>query len=161
MATNKHRIMFNANNGELIGALPPGTDTFGFDPNQVKIKTVKYDPETEVYIGTYDNGKIEKIKNLEKNPDAVYIDEEMLNEELKADLVHVYPVHRQLNIIIDMLNNSDIPNTPEFAEMCNFIKDLRDKNKVRKEAFKNNPNSYVFVSKEDIQKNRRKRLGLD
>jgi len=63
--------------------------------------------------------------------------------------------------LIDMLDKSDIANTAEFEEMKNFIDDLRAKNKARKDAYKANPNSYKFISREEIQQGRRRRLGLD
>lgn len=161
MAKQKHRLMFNASNGNLVGAIPSGMDTFGLDPNQVKVKVVEYDPETQVYFGDYDSGSVKNINDLDTAPDAAVIDEEMLNLDVKNDIQHVYPLHRQLNIMMDMLDKSSVPNTEEFTEMLNFIKDQIARNTARKEAFKSNPGSYKFVSRQEIQKSRRKRLGLD
>ena len=153
--------MFNASNGNLVGAIPSGMDTFGLDPDQIKIKVVEYDPETQVYYGNYETGSVKNISDLDTAPDAAVIDEEMLNLDVKNDIQHVYPLHRQLNIMIDMLNKSSVPNTEEFTEMLNFINDQIARNTARKEAFKSNPGSYKFVSRQEIQKSRRKRLGLD
>ena len=153
--------MFNANNGAVIGAVPSGMSTGGLNPNEVKIKSLEYDPEVEVYFGDYETGSIQKIDDLDKAPDAAIIDEEMLNIDVKNDIQHVYPLHRQLNIIMDMLDQSSIPNTPEFTEMREYIKDQIDRNTARKEAFKSNPGSYKFISRQEIQKDRRRRLGLD
>ena len=161
MAKVKHRLMFNASNGNLVGAIPSGMDTFGLDPNEVKVKIVEYDPETHVYYGDYETGSIQSISNLDTAPDAVVIDEEMLNLDVKNDIEHVYPLHKQLNIMLDMLDKSSIPNTEEFSQMRDYIKDQVDRNTARKEAFKSNTKSYKFVSREDMQKSRRKRLGLD
>ena len=161
MAKQKHRLMFNASNGTMIGAVPSGMHTGGLNPNEVKIKTVEYDTDIEVYIGDFETGTVYKIKDIDQHPDAVVIDEELLNIDVKNDIQHVYPLHRQLNIMMDMLDKSDIPNTEEFTEMCNFIKDQIERNSARKEAFKSNPNSYRFVSRQEMQKNRKRRLGLD
>lgn len=161
MAKQKIRLMFNANNGAVIGAVPSGMSTGGLNPNEVKIKSLEYDPEVEVYFGDYETGSIQKIDDLDKAPDAAIIDEEMLNIDVKNDIQHVYPLHRQLNIIMDMLDQSSIPNTPEFTEMREYIKDQIDRNTARKEAFKSNPGSYKFISRQEIQKDRRRRLGLD
>jgi hypothetical protein len=60
-----------------------------------------------------------------------------------------------------MLDKSDIANTEEFNEMKKFIEDIRERNKARKEAFKSNPNSYKFITQQQMQKDRRRRLGLD
>lgn len=153
--------MFNASNGSMIGAVPSGMDTFGLDPNEVKIKLVEYDADTHVYYGDYATGSVKSINELDDAPDAAIIDEEYLNKEIKDDIQHVYPLYRQLNIMMDMLDKSDIPNTEEFTQMMSFIKDQLDKNSARKQAFKSNPSTYKFVSKQDIQKSRRRRLGLD
>jgi len=161
MAKQKIRLMFNASNGAVIGAIPSGMSTGGLNPNEVKIKSLEYDPDTQVYIGDFENGSIKNIADVDTAPDAAIIDEELLNTETKEDLQHVYPMHRQLNILIDMLDKSDIANTAEFEEMKNFIDDLRAKNKARKDAYKANPNSYKFISREEIQQGRRRRLGLD
>jgi len=161
MAKQLIRLMFNVSNGAVIGAIPDGVSTGGLNPNEINIKTLEYDPDTEVYVGTFEKGSIKKIKDIDPAPDAAIIDEEMLNNETKEDLQHVYPLHRQLNIIIDMLNQSSIPNTKEFTEMKAFIDDLRAKNKARKDAYKANPDSYKFISRHEIQQSRRRRLGLD
>jgi hypothetical protein len=161
MAKQKIRLMFNASNGAVIGAIPSGMSTGGLNPNEVKIKSLDYDPEIEVYYGDYETGSIQKIADLDKAPDAAIIDEDMLNIDVKNDIQHVYPIHRQLNILIDMLDNSEIANTEEFNEMKNYIEDIRERNKARKEAFKSNPNSYKFITRQQIQKDRRRRLGLD
>ena len=66
MAKEKFKMMFNAKNGTLIGHLPKGMSSFGLDPDEVKIKTVTYDPDTELYIGTFTDGEVKKIADLEK-----------------------------------------------------------------------------------------------
>ena len=132
MAEQKFQLMFNAKNGTLIGAVPSGVSTFGLDPNEIKIKKLKYDPDVYAYIGSYDSGSLQKIRDLDTAPDAVAIDEEILNKQVQDDVQHAYPIYKQLNIIIDMLNQSSVPNTQEFQEMKDFIDDLRERNKARK-----------------------------
>lgn len=161
MAKQKIRLMFNVSNGAVIGAVPSGMSTGGLNPNEVKIKSLEYDPEVEVYYGDYDTGSIKKISEVDQAPDAVVVDEQMLNVDVKNEIEHQYPLHRQLNIIMEMLDSSSIPNTPEFTEMREFIKDQIDRNTARKEAFKSNPGSYKFFSRQEMQKSRRRRLGLD
>jgi hypothetical protein len=157
MATEKFKLMFNAKNGTLLGHLPKGMNTFGLDPDEVKIKTVSYDPDKEIYIGTYADGSVKKITEVDSG--KAFIDEEMLNAGVSDKIQNAYPVHRQLNIIIDMLEKSDIPNTPEFQEMMSYIKDLRERNKARKTEYKNNTDAYFFADKATSEIDRKKRMG--
>lgn len=148
--------MFNAKNGALLGHLPKGMDTFGLDPDEVKIKTVEYDPDKEIYIGTLTEGGVKKIADLDDG--KAFIDEEVLNAGIADEIHQKYPMHKQLNIIIDMLDKCDYPNTPEFAEMVAYIKDLREMNKARKEQFKSS-DAYFFADKKISELDRKKRMG--
>lgn len=156
MAKEKFKLMFNAKNGTLLGHLPKGMSTFGLDPDEVKIKTVQYDPNEEVFLGTYTDGKVMKISDADDG--KAFIDEEVLNAGIQDDIAEKYPMHRQLNIIIDMLDKCDYPNTPEFTEMVEYIKDLREMNKARKEQYKNS-DAYFFADKELSALDRKKRMG--
>lgn len=78
MAKQRIRLMFNANNGAVIGAVPSGMSTGGLNPNEVKIKSLEYDPELEVYYGDYETGSIQKISDLDKAPDAAVIEEDKI-----------------------------------------------------------------------------------
>lgn len=156
MAKEKFKMMFNAKNGILLGHLPKGMDTFGLDPDEVKIKTVEYDPDTEMYIGTLTEGGVKKIADLDDG--KAFIDEEVLNAGVADQIQQKYPMHKQLNIILDMLNASDIPNTPEFTEMMDYIKDLRERNKARKEQYKSS-DAYFFADKKISELDRKKRMG--
>ena len=156
MAKEKFRLMFNAKNGTLLGHLPKGMDTFGLDPAEVSIRTVKYDPDHEVFIGTYAEGKVVKISDADDG--KAFIDEEVLNAGVQDDIAEKYPMHKQLNIIIDMLDKCDYPNTPEFTEMVEYIKDLREMNKSRKDQYKSS-DAYFFADKELSKLDRKKRMG--
>jgi len=156
MAKEKFKLMFNAKNGILLGHLPKGMDTFGLNPDEVKIKTVEYDPDTEIFLGTFTEGSVQKISDLDDG--KAFIDEEVLNAGVADNIQQKYPMHKQLNIILDMLNASDIPNTPEFTEMMDYIKDLRERNKTRKEQYKSS-DAYFFADKKISELDRKKRMG--
>ena len=72
MAKEKFRLMFNAKNGTLLGHLPKGMDTFGLDPAEVSVRTVQYDPDHEVFIGTYADGEVVKISDADKGKAFVF-----------------------------------------------------------------------------------------
>ena|SRR6056300_1264363 len=156
MAKEKLKMMFNAKNGTLLGHLPKGMSTFGLDPEEVKVKTVTYDPDTEVFLGTLTDGKVHKIADVKTG--RAFIDEEILNAGIADQIQEKYPMHKQLNILIDMVDKSDMPNTPEFTEMMQFIKDLRDMNRERKQTYKDS-DAYDYVDKATAALDRKKRMG--
>jgi len=160
MAKQKLRLMFNASNGALLGHLPPGQTSGGLDPDQVKIKTVEMDIENEIYLGTYEAGEVKRIDELEKDAPR-YIDEELLNDEIRVRIEEKYPLHKQLNIMIDMLNKSDIPNTPEFTEMMGYLEDLRAMNKERKDVYKSDPTTYALQTKEQAKLSVKQRMAVE
>ena len=84
MAKEKFKMMFNAKNGTLLGHLPKGMSTFGLDPEEVKVKNVQYDPETEMFIGTFTEGGVRKIADLDDG--TSFIDEEVLNANTQITL---------------------------------------------------------------------------
>ena len=149
--------MFNKNNKELIGGFPtnekPEVPMVG-----AIFRTESYDPDVYAWVGKYDTGKLTKI---EVNQDYPVIDEELLNANVADNIEDRYPVHKQINIMIDMLNNSDIENTQEFTDMLNFINDQRNYNKARKEVYKQDDSPYYFVSKDTIKKEQNKLLDIE
>jgi len=156
MAKEKFKMMFNAKNGALLGHLPKGMSTFGLNPDEVKVKNVEYDPDTEIYIGTLTEGGVKKIADLDSG--KAFIDEEVLNANTADSIHQKYTMHKQLNIIIDMLDKCEYPNTPEFAEMVSYIKDLRERNKASKKVYEES-DAYVYADKKIIELDRKKRMG--
>ena len=156
MAKEKFKMMFNAKNGTLLGHLPKGMSTFGLDPEEVKVKNVQYDPETEMFIGTFTEGGVRKIADLDDG--TSFIDEEVLNANTQASIQQKYPMHKQLNIIIDMLDKCDYPNTPEFKEMVDYLKDLRERNKASKKVYEES-DAYFYADKKISELDRKKRMG--
>jgi hypothetical protein len=158
MAIKSMVLMFNKSNGELIGDLPPEQKIRGLNGNEVMTKVVEYDPSTHVYIGTYHEGKVVAIDDIRAD-DVPVIDEEILNLNVKGNIEGEYPLHKQLNIMMEMLNNSSISNTEEFQKMYDYIKDERERNKARKDVYKSTESSYIFISKENIKLAKDKKLG--
>lgn len=157
MAEQTITLMFNKNNGELVGGFPTN-EAPTITLSDVKFKTLTYDPDVYAWVGTYDKGNLEKIEFDESKQ---VIDEEELDFNVKENIEASYPLYKQMNIIIEMLNQSSIPNTPAFQEMYDFIDDEREKNKARKEVYKADGTPYEFVDKDSIIDNVKKRLGLD
>jgi hypothetical protein len=157
MAVQQITLMFNKKNRELIGGFPanekPAVPMVG-----AIFKTLEYDPEIYAWVGTYDNGEITKI---EVNQEYPVIDEELLNANVGDNIEAKYPIHKQLNIMMDMLNKSNIENTQEFTDMINFIDDQIKYNKARKEVYKQDDSPYYYVSKENIKTEQNKLLDIE
>ena len=159
MAEQNVTLMFNKGNKELIGALPQGADRSMLNDAEVYLKDVTYDPEVKVWIGPYDTGSLKVIEDIATTEQI--IEEDILDQNVADQINFDYPLYKQLNIIIDMLNQSDIPNTAEFTAMMEYIKDQRDRNNARKDVYKQDGTPYVFVSKEDLTNSVKKRLNQD
>lgn len=157
MAVKKLKLMFNKKNRELIGGFP-ADEVPPMSFQNVVFRTEEYDPEEYCWAGTFDNGKLVKIEQ----DDNTLIDEDLLNYNVQENINSEYPMHKQINIIMDMLNkNPNIENTKEFTDMVNFIEDERKRNKARKEVYKADGTPYTFISKEDEMNDLKKLLDED
>ena len=59
-----------------------------------------------------------------------------------------YPIHKQLNIIIEMLDQSDIPNTEKFTALKDHIATVKAETKEQKKVYAEDP-GYDYVTIED------------
>ena len=150
----KKSLMFNAKTGVLIGALPGDTPTTHLDLSKFKFKEVEVDPINEFWEGDYDTGK---IKSIDEKPRF----SEVGVDGFTANAIETkYPLHKQLNIIIDMVNKSDMPNTPEFTAMMEYINDQIKLGKDKKRTYKES-DAFDYVSEDDIQEYAKKAVDLD
>ena len=69
----------------------------------------------DYWHGDYDTGSIQS------KAEKPLVTESLLKYNTNVKILEQYPIHKQLNIIIEMLNASDIPNTEAFTEMKTFI----------------------------------------
>lgn len=146
-------LMFNAKTGILLGEKPEG-DPKVFDFSKVKFKTVEIDEIMEYYDGDYDTGE---IKSVDEKP---VLNESIVNSQTELAITEQYPIHKQLNILIDMVNKSDMPNTPEFTAMMQHIADQVEAGKEKKEVFKES-DAYVYVSEEQAKLDAEKAVDFD
>ena len=154
MAEKSMTLMFNKSNGILIGGFETEEAPNAFLQN-VRYKTIVYDPDTHAYVGDYATGSIQEIPE----DDNQTIDEELLDNNVEENILSTYPIYKQLNIIIDVLhNNSDVVKTKEFLQMMQFIEDQREQNNARKEVYKDPNTPYNYVSKDEIASDVLRRL---
>jgi hypothetical protein len=160
MAVEQKTLMFNKNGSKtIIGALPKETDRSKINTAEVYLMDIEYDPTLQYWKGPYDTGSLKNIADI--NLEGQLIEEDLLDANVGDNIENAYPLYKQINIIIDMLNQSSIPNTPEFTAMLEYIQDERDRNNARKEVYKDTSSPYTFVSKEDIEKSIKDRLNIE
>ena len=117
MAKKLMTLMFNKDNGELIGGYETDNAPKTVFEN-VRLKTLEYDPDRFYYRGTYEEGGLIAIPST----DDSIIDEEQLDINVGQTIYTRYPAHKQINIIRRALQNMWGAGAPkEFLDMCSFM----------------------------------------
>lgn len=154
MSKEKKTLMFNAKTGVLIGAMPIGTNPAGLKLDKFKFKEVELDPINEFWDGDYDSGKIKRVDEKPRFSEAG------VNGATAALIENKYPIHKQLNIIFDMLNQSELPNTPEFQEMYDYLQEQRELGKQKKKTYQES-DAFDFVSEKDLEEFAKKAIDFN
>ena len=131
-------LLFNKKTGVLIGRIDPSIDVASLDKEKFVTKTIQLDIG-EYYWGDYETGK---IVHSDEKP---YISEKDIRFYASADILDLYPIHKQLNIIVDMLEKSDLEKTPEFKKMLEDIKPFRERANQQMQAYQST-NAFSFYS---------------
>jgi hypothetical protein len=136
----KYVLLFNKKNGTLIGKIDPNLDLATIDKEKFCTKVVELGAN-EYYFGDYETGK---IVSTDETP---YISEKDIRFYTSADILGHYPYHKQLNIIIDMLEKSNIEKTPEFNQMIDILRPMRERANLQMESYKNSK-AFAYYSEE-------------
>jgi len=144
MALETKHLIFIKPEGKLIGMMPEDMDIDSIDSTKFDVKTLAFDQEA----GQYYNGDF-LTGDIESKADKPLVQESTLRYNTNVKILNEYSIHKQLSIIIDMLDKSDIPNTEAFTTMVEFINGAVADLKEKTETYKNNPTAYTFVSKDD------------
>ena len=145
MATEKLNLMFSKPNGILMGVLTKEMEEDQrIDERAVfLIKEVESDVETQYYDGDYETGSVKPMH------DRPTIRESELIYGANVKVLQKYPIHKQINIIIEMLNQSELPNTPRFEELRDYIDRYRKDVKEQIAIYKADPDTFDFISYAD------------
>ena len=143
MATEKKTFLFNGKNGVMVANL---TDTLkqtpdimnNLDLTKFKVKEVEFDNTTHYWEGDHDTGSIKPNHNRR------IITEREVKYAANLRVVEKFPIHQQLNTIIEMLDASDIPNTPKFNELKTLIKEVKEETKEQKKVYEED-DAYELV----------------
>ena len=105
MAIEKKTFLFNAKNGVMVANL---TDSLKQTPNimksldltKFKVKEVEFDNTTHYWEGDYDTGSIKPNHNKQ------VIHEREIKYAANLRVIEKFPLHQQVNTIIEMLDLS-------------------------------------------------------
>ena len=123
MAIEKKTFLFNAKNGVFTANIT---------------ETLKQD---QFILDKLDTSKF-KIKEVEFDNETHY---------WSGDLEQ-FPLHKQLNVIIDMLDKSEIPNTEKFTKLKDLIKVVKEETKQQKKVYEEDDAFEYTTIKEEIAK---------
>lgn len=144
MATVTKHLIFIKPGGQLVAMMESDQDLSSVNTEKFYTKTVEFDLDNgEYWHGDYNTGSIQR------KADKPVIMESAVKYNTNVKVLQEYPIHKQLNIIIDMLAQSEVPATAEFTAMKEFITAARENHQASITQYKNNPSTYTFISQED------------
>ena len=144
MAKEKKTFLFNAKNGVFTANI---TETLkqnqfimdSLDLTKFKVKEVEFDNTTHYWDGDYDTGSVKPMH------DKTVIKESEVNYNANLRVLEEFPLHKQLNIIIDMLDQSEIPNTEKFTKLKEHVKAIKEETTAQKKVYAEDP-AFEYVS---------------
>lgn len=150
----KKYLIFNKKTGALLATVPGDTDASQFNLDSFLIKEVFLAPG-QYYMGDYYTGQVhdDSVKPL--------ITETEVRIKASNKVWREYPIHKQLNIIIDMLAHANINRTPEFQKMLDYVNNVRKSANLQIESYKNNTDAYNFLTREEEMGIRRQAMDID
>lgn len=144
MAKKLRNLLFIKSTGVLIGEITPDTDTQSLNLDNFVIKPVELDEDLgDYWYGDYTTGEVRS------RSDKPVITESYVKYNTNVSILTEYPIHKQLNILIDVINNSDLPKTPDFIAMKEFLDSARANHQEQIQTYGSNPNAYTFISEEE------------
>jgi hypothetical protein len=144
MTSKTRKLLFLKSTGVLIGEITPETNQSVMDLSQFLIKDIMFDESKQEYwYGDYYSGEVRS------RLDKPVIHESMVKYSTNSKILQKYPIHNQIDIIIDMLAKSSIEKTPEFIELKNYIDEQVAKHHEKVQTFSTNSDAYVWISSKD------------
>ena len=149
-------LLFLKSTGVYLGEIGDDVDKSKLDLSEFLTRTVELDPSRgDYWYGDYATGE---IRSKAEKP---LITESYVRYNTNVTVLERYPVHTQINIIIDLLAQSDIQKTPEFVELKNYLDTVRAQYREQKQAYASNPAAYTWISLEEEEEIARKRQTLE
>lgn len=151
---SKKYLVFNKKNGTLLATVPGDTDISQFDVANFLVKEVFLAPG-QYYMGDYYTGQVhdDTVKPL--------ITETEVRVKASNKVWREYPIHKQLNIIIDMLAQAGINKTQEFQKMIDYVNNVRKSTNLQIESYQNNKDAYNFLTRQEEMDLRKQAMDID
>lgn len=144
MAKKSRELLFIKNTGALIGEITPEMDRSSLNLNNFSIKIVDLDEDLgEYWYGDYDTGEVRS------RSDKPVITESFVKYNTNVSILSEYPIHTQLNILIDMLAQSDIQKTDEFNAMKQYLDSARQNHRDQINSYSSNSEAFTFISEQE------------
>ena len=147
MAMEKKTFLFNAKNGvftaDLTDTLKTTPDVMdSLDLSKFKVKEVEFDNTTHYWEGDYDTGSVKPMH------DKQIIYERAVNTSANVRVLEKWPLHKQINAIIEMLDQADIPNTPKITELKEHIEAIKQETIEMKKVYEED-DAYEYIKVAD------------
>ena len=147
MAMERKTFLFSAKNGVMVADL---TDTLkdtpdvmnSLDMTKFKTKEVDFDNTTHYWSGDYDTGSVKQMH------DKTIIYETDVNTSANVRVLETWPLHKQINAIIEMLDAADIPNTPKITELKAHIDTIKQETIEMKKVYEED-DAYEYIKVAD------------
>lgn len=140
-------FLFSKNNGVMVADLtdtlkdtPDVMDTL--DMTKFNTKEVEFDNTTHYWSGDYDTGEVLPMH------DKTIIYETDVNASANLRVLETWPLHKQINAIIEMLDAADIPNTPAITELKAHVDTIKQETKQMKKTYEED-DAYEYVKVAD------------
>lgn len=141
MTKKSRELLFIKSSGVLIGEITPDTDVHTLNLDNFVVKSVELDEDLgDYWYGDYTTGEVRSRSN------KPVITESYVKYNTNVSILNEYAIHKQLNILIDVINASGIPKTPEFIAMKEFLDLAKANHQEQLQAYATNPNAFTFVS---------------
>ena len=147
MAMERKTFLFNAKNGvftaDLTDTLKTTPDVMNsLDLSKFKIKEVDFDNTTHYWDGDYDTGSVKPMH------DKQIIYERAVNTSANIRVLEKWPLHKQINALIEMLDQADIPNTPKITELKEHIEPIKQETIEMKKVYEED-DAYEYIKVAD------------
>jgi hypothetical protein len=147
MAMERKTFLFNAKNGvftaDLTETLKTTPDVMNnLDLSKFKVKEVDFDNTTHYWEGDYDTGSIKPMH------DKQIIYERAVNTSANIRVLEKWPLHKQINALIEMLDQADIPNTPKITELKQHIETIKQETIEMKKVYEQD-DAYEYIKVAD------------